>query len=498
MIKKYHVSKNLINYTQSESCGIDASGNYLDSPLLWRSTVYTAIDNTENYTISFEQITNLSKVRINYYTSNNTHIERQEIDALSVNNAQLSIPNNAAFIKWTLYSTTTINISFVASIKIMLNEGSSALPYEPYGNTWKTVGYKKYGTETETFNTYPHEVIGDGQSNLTWSMDGNMQVNGTPTPQNPITPQETGEKTANLFDYSDLENGTINNNGEPVPYTGHKRTAHFINVESSTTYRLSNIVGSERVQYYDSTMTFLSNALVDNVFTTPNNCAYVKISGAATGWTQTTMLTKGSTAPSTFIPFGYEIPISFGQGTYTNYLSEPIRKIGTAADSMASTGTATHNITKYEFTGNESITKVNSTATNYLYYIVFTGTTIGGAMCSHLQYLSSGVSDNVGFSQNQTYPNTFYFNLGADIMNAQTSGNTAEGFKEWLTAQYAAGTPLTLWRILELPTTESFTAPSIPTSGTAQSFDVDTTLKPSEVSLTWHGWHEHEDTKFTT
>ena len=31
---------------------------------------------------------------------------------------------------------------------------------------------------------------------------------------------------------------------------------------------------------------------------------------------------------------------------------------------------------------------------------------------------------------------------------------------------------------------------------TAEQFDVDTTLKPSEVDLTYHGWHEHSDTKF--
>lgn len=31
-----------------------------------------------------------------------------------------------------------------------------------------------------------------------------------------------------------------------------------------------------------------------------------------------------------------------------------------------------------------------------------------------------------------------------------------------------------------------------------KEFDVGTALKPSEVDMTYHGWHEHDDTKFTT
>ncbi len=46
------------------------------------------------------------------------------------------------------------------------------------------------------------------------------------------------------------------------------------------------------------------------------------------------------------------------------------------------------------------------------------------------------------------------------------------------------------------PTTTLITVPTLPTTGTAENFDISTTLKPSEVSLTYHGWHGHSDTKF--
>ena len=84
-------------------------------------------------------------------------------------------------------------------------------------------------------------------------------------------------------------------------------------------------------------------------------------------------------------------------------------------------------------------------------------------------------------------------------------------WKAYLAQQYTNGTPVTVWYILATPTTgvvnepirkidtyaDSVSVTGIPTTGTAEQFDVDTTLKPSEVDLTYHGWHEHSDTKYT-
>ena len=50
---------------------------------------------------------------------------------------------------------------------------------------------------------------------------------------------------------------------------------------------------------------------------------------------------------------------------------------------------------------------------------------------------------------------------------------------------------------LATPTTEQVTVPTLTTTGTPEQFNVLTTLAPSEVSLTWHGWHEHADTKYS-
>ena len=136
------------------------------------------------------------------------------------------------------------------------------------------------------------------------------------------------------------------------------------------------------------------------------------------------------------------------------------------------------------------------TESNYVRYVV----------SSHL---SSGSRDEI-------YNNDIDL-IGTSGSNALTVrisdavATTVTDFKAYLQQQYSAGTPVTVWYVLATETTgivnepirkignyaDSVSVTGIPTTGTAEQFDIDTTLKPSEVQLTYHGWHEHSDTKFT-
>lgn len=124
---------NLLDYTQSESGGIDASGNYVVAANLWRSTVYIEIDATLQYFISWiKAYTTFQAARINYYTDNKTHISREQI---TNSGTVLTIPQNAKYIKWTLYTSagTVVDLEYVSALKLMLNSGEAALDYEPFG-----------------------------------------------------------------------------------------------------------------------------------------------------------------------------------------------------------------------------------------------------------------------------------------------------------------------------------------------------------------------------
>ena len=259
-------------------------------------------------------------------------------------------------------------------------------------NAWVDIPYKKYETATDTYTSLPQTIIGDGTAISAWSMKGNMSQSGTPTPSNPIYPQECGD-----------------------------------------------------------------------------------------------LVTTGEHAGQ------YEIPISFDNNTYTFYLSEPIRKIGDSVDTAPSSGTASRVIVKKRIT---QISQANNFSRGFTVDIPVPAaiqTIYSNVAISTSELPASNERDGkvwinssktyIGFGATEQYP---------------ISGSGNPTIEERAVFQsYLDNNEVYVWYVLATPTTETFTAPTIPTSGTAQSFDVDTTLKPSEVSLTYHGWHEHTDTKYS-
>ena len=185
----------------------------------------------------------------------------------------------------------------------------------------------------------------------------------------------------------------------------------------------------------------------------------------------------------------YALPLTLAGQTQNIYLSEPLRKIGDYADTVEQDGTVTRKIKKMVLTGQETFTKNSSSKTDYLYYagrgaLLPSSITKTPIVCSHLQeFVSAPTYENIGISANNNF-NVVYLNFGADVMNAQTSGNTADGLKEYLAAQYAAGTPVTIWYVLYTPTTETVTVPTLTPAKGSNTLSVGTTLQPSEVSIT--------------
>ena len=369
--------------------------------------------------------------------------------------------------------------------------------------------YKEYGTDTDTITSLPKTIIGDGQPISSYTIKGNMTQSGTPTPSNPVYPTEVGEKTANLWNPNQtITRGYYNDSGTLVDdlTTGH---SELMSISGNSTFTINNLWYNEEIKpnfavyEWDSNKQFLRRTNrqypTDNpiTFTTGNDAVYISFQFKLNWNSNGVMLNTGQTALP-YEPYGYKIPILSNGTTYPVYLAEPIRKISTYADECPSTGTASRIDKKLVFDGTEEGWRRSSSYSGSFYcgqsITGILGTTIE-AYCSHAvftpiisaQEYTQGKFAIDGSSSAKTF--NIYYDNGAI---------TLADFKQWVADQYAAGTPLTVWYVLATAETESFTAPSIPTSGTAQSFDVDTTLKPSEVSLTYHGWHEHEDTKFTT
>ena len=191
------------------------------------------------------------------------------------------------------------------------------------------------------------------------------------------------------------------------------------------------------------------------------------------------MFTEGSTAPSEYIPWGYKIPILSGGTTTPVYLGEVQSE---------------RQIYKMVFDGTENWQL--SSDTN-IYISIATNRAVAW---------STIVSSHFTNSQIQTNGALLWF------VNRNVDFDTVEECKTYLQQQYSAGTPVCVWYVLATPTTTTLNEPlrkigtyadsisnvtQIPTTSGSQTFDVDTTLKPSEVQLAYHGWHEHSDKKYS-
>lgn len=222
------------------------------------------------------------------------------------------------------------------------------------------------------------------------------------------------------------------------------------------------------------------------------------------------MSQSGTPTPSSPI-----YPTECGDLSSGNYII-PVISGGVTTNVDLSVVQATRYVAKKVLTGAENYTKNDAgNPNNYLYY-ASRGSILPGNMneicvCNQLQYRSGAPINNIGITT-KNESNVIYINFGSDIMNAQTSGNTVAGLKEYLAAQYALGTPVTIWYILSSPTTtplnepirkigdyaDSVSVSAIPTTVGSQTFDIDTILKPSEVDLTYNGWHLYNDKKYTS
>lgn len=179
----------------------------------------------------------------------------------------------------------------------------------------------------------------------------------------------------------------------------------------------------------------------------------------------------------------YKIPISSANTTTPVYLEEV---------------ETTRYIVKTVLTSSINVDWRKSSTRSYSWY--FTPSAISAKsntpfICSH----GATVTTASDYVYGTVYcDNTI--NLGIFPDNLTTGSEV----RSWLDEQYANGTPVVIWTVYISPTTTTLNEPlrkigdyadtvsgiTIPTITGKDSFDVLTTLKPSEVELTYTGWHD--------
>ena len=165
---------------------------------------------------------------------------------------------------------------------------------------------------------------------------------------------------------------------------------------------------------------------------------------------------------------------------------------------------ATRKIKKLVFDGTENW---RQSVNGAMYLSPFTGESYKKEVAITSMNSHFAVQSNTTSGTNQVGDNSSCFlaaSGSAEYYIGARSYATAADFKTYLQQQYANGTPVCVWYVLATETTGIVNEPlrkigdyadtvsgiTIPTITGKDTFDVLTTLKPSEVELTYTGWHD--------
>lgn len=381
------------------------------------------------------------------------------------------------------------------SFGVMLIKGETApTTFEPYG--W-VHSLRKLGAATETIQS-GDTIYTNGQPISTYTIKGNTVQNGTPTPSNPVAVSGTGDRTENLYNIANVVENTFikaSTTGTPLGSeisNSEWSCSDYIEVLPNTEYTVNYpkyiFATSAGLVFYTSKsvssaiegVTTGTQGSKTYTFTTPNNCNYVRFSWSNQNGNETTFVTGGTAKP--YEPYGFKIPISTLQ-TINNYLG-----------SIQST----RQINKIVFDGTETGWDKGTYA---FYYTINDMYIRSQVICTHYEYYD-GTSSSAPTNSISTASGV---GTSIWIKTADHDTTTLDQWKAYLQAQYAAGTPVTVYYVLNTATTGTVNEPlmaigtyadsisnaaAISTTDGANSISVDTTVQPSEFSATWTGWHD--------
>ena len=325
------------------------------------------------------------------------------------------------------------------------------------GSTWQSITPKKLKGIPYT-GTLPATLTGTKAGYLQrYKIYGNTEQTGTPTPENPIVPSECGERTDNVFDYNASVFGKyIDSSGvEKTSEAGTTSHSDMIKIKPNTTYSVVynkpnyySVIGA--IAWYDSNGDFLlrnSQNLPYEAgqyvitFPSPPTAEYAIFNfGCYTNknYEKSNMFIAGSTAPTLYIPYGYKLPLASAGQSVDIYLGE---------------SQTTRRIKKLVLTGEEGWQS--------LWGVLSLSKQISAVTTPRIQTLICDRYDaKYNLTTGQGYPaqygnNSIAFrNYASSILiRDDTFGTDTTSFKSYLAAQYANGTPVTVWYVLAEPET---------------------------------------------
>lgn len=338
------------------------------------------------------------------------------------------MPIDAYYVSVSVISKSA-KVSIDGEIKVMLNEGSEPLPYEPYGVKIPVVSRGK--------NLCPPLTIGKGLNNTT----GVEVVN----------------PNAAVSDF--------------IP----------VNFDSIPEYTCSNLVPTLHafVAYYDENKVFIKRGAGNQYNytqvrkTIAPNAKYIRITQYVAGtevfsdFKNEIMITEGSDVKP-YEP--YRQPI-----ISTQYLPTPLM----ANERLTPTAREVK-WRKYEITGNEIWSK-HATLTGWYQFQsseLLNDPLISIAFCTHFKWDDSPITSKGYFTMRSTNENQHRIVIRGDYLSE-------DDLISFLKSEYDAGHPVTVWYQLATPTTEPVETTPIGTLDGDCWIDTDTEIEPVSMSATY-------------
>lgn len=390
------------------------------------NTTYTLSTNSTIYSYWTADVSDITKVgvRCAYISNSKTVITTGENERY----LRISIDERNEGFKW-----------------IMLNEGSTPLPYEPYGYKVDVISRGK--------NLFDISTIEAGRIDDTGKV-GYISQTSLAVSGNTITFSTTSNWRGFVSDYIEI------NGVKPI-----------ISYGSFTSNE--NAVLNGFLYYYDADKQYLGNTseyLSSTKYARISFQSDVIVTNAVVSDIQAEL---GSIATE-YSP--YVEPI-----TTPLYLDSPLYKIGDYADSVGMTEEV-RVIKELVLTGGEDwrLQSINQHGLANLYINVsplFVANST--ALCSHFTAQKTLIAQTTDEGIYLSNNNSVYIRI------KQERASTATDFKAWLAEQYAAGTPVKVYYVLATPEVTEVDAVEIPTLNGTTVIDVDTEVKPSNLKITY-------------
>lgn len=301
---------------------------------------------------------------------------------------------------------------------------------------------------------------------------GETIQDGAPSPDMPVDVVGCGVRTENLWDPSSTE------------------LERIFEIEPSTSYRVSKYPplglsrGRADIALYDIDMNLQYSSFAhvwEGASLTGNaNTRYAKVTLSSVPASVTDPWKyiyfgkgTGNISPLPFVPYGYKLPLTVNGTEYPIYLGQV---------------PTTRRIKKFVFDGTEGPWATWNRIIVYRAVSPSGFLTSSTAFCTHFVNGARSSDGRFGFD---------------DFINFRNGYHTATSiaFNEYLAAQYAAGTPVTIWYVLAKPETGIVNEPlhrigdyadtisfaqagvTIPTVSGANVLDMTSAVKPSQMYI---------------